>query len=150
LGFAFTGPSGSRLTLAWLYPASVVFTSGVLNVLKILNEDMDEETLREIFKECLRDAPDTTDKDKARGGLFTRLFKRRGGGSAFGGAEATEEELAQAAHYIVERFGAVPDDDDDDDDDDLAGPVRAARVSAVLLRLHVYVVVCHPGWWNLD
>ncbi|GLC33126.1 hypothetical protein PLESTB_000367500 [Pleodorina starrii] len=85
-------------------------------LLTILNEDMDEETLREIFKECLRDAPDGTDKAKAAsGGLMARLF-RRGGGVGSGGVEATEEELVQAAHYIIERFGAVPDDEDDEDD----------------------------------
>ncbi|EFJ46305.1 hypothetical protein VOLCADRAFT_93448 [Volvox carteri f. nagariensis] len=83
-------------------------------LLTILNEDMDEETLLEIFKECLRDAPDTTDRSKvASRSLLSRMFPRRKVG-----VEATEEELAQAAHYIVDRFGMVPDDDDDDDDSD--------------------------------
>ncbi|KXZ51016.1 hypothetical protein GPECTOR_14g257 [Gonium pectorale] len=79
-------------------------------LLTILNEDMDEDTLREVFKECLRDAPAATEKGKAAASnLLARLF-RRGGGP---GSEANEQEVMLAAHYIVERFGAVPRDDDD-------------------------------------
>ncbi|GFR50551.1 hypothetical protein Agub_g12825 [Astrephomene gubernaculifera] len=83
-------------------------------LLTILNEDMDEETLREVFKECLRDAPATVEKGKgaAAAGLLARIF--RGGRGK--DADVSEEEIIQAAHYIVERFGAVPDDDDDEEE----------------------------------
>ncbi|KAG2493793.1 hypothetical protein HYH03_008013 [Edaphochlamys debaryana] len=88
-------------------------------LLTILNEDMDEETLREVFKECLRDAPASTEKEgrETSQGLLARLFKRdRKAGES--NAEATEAEIVQAAHYIIERFGAVPVEGDDEDEDD--------------------------------
>ena len=75
---------------------------------------MDEETLREVFEECLRDAPAADPKAK-QGNVLARLFKRNVGA---GDTDATKKEIEQAAHYIVERFGAVPDDYDEDEDDD--------------------------------
>ncbi|GLI64894.1 hypothetical protein VaNZ11_008286 [Volvox africanus] len=84
-------------------------------LLTILNEDVDEDTLAEVLKECLRDAP--AEDLKARRSFASRFFKRR--------QVATEAEIRLAAHYIMDRFGAVPDDDDFDDDyddEELAGP----------------------------
>jgi hypothetical protein len=63
--------------------------------LQVLNEDMDEETLREIFKECLRDAPAHVSKEAGPGGLKAALAKlfKRGPRVGSGGAEATEQEI---------------------------------------------------------
>lgn len=94
---------------------------------QILNEDMDEETLREVFKECLRDAPDNTDKAKAAAsaGLFSRFLH---GGHSRNRMAVSEEDILQAAHYIVERFGTVPEDDGDEDFDGDGGMVRTPCV----------------------
>ncbi|GIL44962.1 hypothetical protein Vafri_2402 [Volvox africanus] len=92
-------------------------------LLTILNEDVDEDTLAEVLKECLRDAP--PEDLKARRSFAARLFRRR--------QVATEGEIRLAAHYIMDRFGTVPDDDDDDDDDDdeeVAGPEPPAPIPA--------------------
>ena len=63
---------------------------------QVLNEDMDEETLREIFKECLRDAPANVAKDGGPGGLRGTLAKlfRRGPRVGSGGVEATEQDIS--------------------------------------------------------
>ncbi|PNW70325.1 hypothetical protein CHLRE_17g715300v5 [Chlamydomonas reinhardtii] len=96
-------------------------------LLTILNEDMDEETLREVFEECLRDAPAADPKAK-QGNVLARLFKRNVGA---GDTDATKKEIEQAAHYIVERFGAVPDDYDEDEDDDQE-QLQAAPQQAIM------------------
>ena len=71
-------------------------------LLTVLNEDLDEDTLKNILLECMRDAPgDAADKEK-KAGLLAKLFNRKSS------VEASPEEIALAAHYIIDRFGAVP------------------------------------------
>ncbi|GIL76287.1 hypothetical protein Vretimale_5865 [Volvox reticuliferus] len=90
-------------------------------LLTILNEDVDEDTLAEVLRECLRDAP--PEDLKANRGFAARFFRRR--------QVATEEEIKLAAHYIMDRFGTVPDDDDEDyDDEENAGPEPPAPLPA--------------------
>lgn len=94
---------------------------------QILNEDLDEDTLRNVLLECLHDAPSAAKGAKgSQPGLLGRLLGT-GRSVGAGDADATEAEIALAARYIVERFGAVPEDDEEDDDDE----GRRAQVGAV-------------------
>ncbi|MEW5311378.1 MAG: hypothetical protein WDW38_003099 [Sanguina aurantia] len=89
-------------------------------LLTVLNEDVDEATLRDILTECLDDATLALDQkasaaaaakapkgvDGGRLGLFARMF---GGGRRRRHApRVSPEEIAKAAKYIIDRFGAVP------------------------------------------
>ncbi|KAG2499695.1 hypothetical protein HYH03_002630 [Edaphochlamys debaryana] len=90
-------------------------------LLTILNEDLDEDTLKDVLRECIKEAPhlprtySLDPNDHTWRARFRRLFHRRDA-AAVAGPEAAERQLALAAHYIVERFGAVPEDDDSDDE----------------------------------
>lgn len=69
---------------------------------QVLNEDLDEETLKGVLVECMRDAPgDAAEKEK-KAGFLARLFNKRSN------VEASPEEISLAAHYIIDRFGAKP------------------------------------------
>lgn len=69
---------------------------------QVLNEDLDEDTLKNVLVECMRDAPgDAADKEK-KAGFLARIFNRRSN------VEASPEDIALAAHYIIDRFGAKP------------------------------------------
>ncbi|KAL6749264.1 hypothetical protein V8C86DRAFT_2852326 [Haematococcus lacustris] len=74
----------------------------VQKLLTILNEDLDEEDLRNVLMECLKDAPGQEDAaakpPPPRTGLARFLPQRRK-------VVATPHEVAQAAKYIVDRFG---------------------------------------------
>lgn len=72
----------------------------VSKLLTILNEDLDEEDLRNVLMECLKEAPGHDDGQKASQpkGLLRFLPQRRR-------VVASPQEVAQAAKYIVDRFG---------------------------------------------
>uniref|UniRef100_A0A7S0NBN4 Polycystin cation channel PKD1/PKD2 domain-containing protein n=1 Tax=Chlamydomonas leiostraca TaxID=1034604 RepID=A0A7S0NBN4_9CHLO len=72
----------------------------VSKLLTILNEDLDEEDLRNVLMECLKDAPGHDEAAKAAQpkGIMRFLPQRRR-------VVASPQEVAQAAKYIVDRFG---------------------------------------------
>uniref|UniRef100_A0A7S0YB92 Polycystin cation channel PKD1/PKD2 domain-containing protein n=1 Tax=Polytomella parva TaxID=51329 RepID=A0A7S0YB92_9CHLO len=93
-------------------------------LLTILNEDLDEATLIEIFNECLKDAPDMAEKERKRFSLL----------KFFGGRDvpnADQAEIALAAHYIIDRFGQEAEYDEDlEVAQDGAGGIKAFKERA--------------------
>ncbi len=82
-------------------------------LLTILNEDLDEEDLRNVLMECLKDAPqpaegrDQQQADRKRTGLARCLPRRKR-------IQATPQEVSQAAKYIIDRFGVPVEAEEDD------------------------------------
>ena len=94
--------------------------------MQVLNEDLDEDTLKEVLRECLRDAPEGDDKarNSRAASLLARCF--RGGNGAVKDVGDVDSEVMQAAHYIIERFGAVPKPGEGEHEEEEFVPVRRA------------------------
>jgi len=87
-----------------------------VKLLTVLNEDMDEEDLKTVLLECLKDAPGSTDDDEkaaassGAGQLVRRVFCLPSGQRVM----ATPREIELAAKYIVSRFGIKVEQGGDD------------------------------------
>jgi len=74
-------------------------------LLTVLNEDLDEEDLRTVLMECLKDAPAAEEDEKANTARSRCLPGRKR-------VSATPNEVAMAAKYIVDRFGVPVEAED--------------------------------------